>query len=220
MAQSNYNIPNDSAPAVRAQLNSVFESIATNNSGPTAPTTTFAHQWWYDTDQDILYKRNDTDSGWIVIAEFDTDTGKFLMPAAGLTQSQVQNPSSTDFGTVSGQRLEQQTNTSFNVTGSAPKFACRAWVSFAGSAATILASGNVSSVTRVSEGAYDISFSTSMPDANYVFSAAANQNATSDPLIVGWRTNPAPTASGFRFMLQNWNSNQRDPMRCTISVFR
>ena len=107
MAQSNYNIPNESAPAVRAQLNAVFQSIATNNSGTTAPTTTFPHQWWYDTDQDILYKRNDTDSGWIVIAEFDTDTGKFLMPAAGLTQSQTQNPSSTDFGTVSGQRLAQ-----------------------------------------------------------------------------------------------------------------
>jgi hypothetical protein len=77
MAQSNYNIPNQSAPAVRTQLNAVFSSIATNNSGTTAPSTTFAYQWWYDTTTNILKMRNAANSGWIEIAAFDQGAGSF-----------------------------------------------------------------------------------------------------------------------------------------------
>jgi hypothetical protein len=108
MAQSNYNIPNDSAPAVRAQLNSVFQSIATNNSGTAAPSTTFPHQWWYDTTTNILKQRNAADSAWIDIGTFD-QTGGTFSPAgvAQLTQGEAENPASTVFGQVSGQRLAQ-----------------------------------------------------------------------------------------------------------------
>jgi hypothetical protein len=108
MTQSNYNIPNDSAPAVRAQLNAVFGSIATNNSGSSAPATTFPHQWWYDTTTNILKQRNAADSAWINIGTFDQTGGTFT-PAGTpqLTQTQAEDPASTVFGTVSGQRLAQ-----------------------------------------------------------------------------------------------------------------
>jgi hypothetical protein len=108
MAQSNYNIPNDSAPAVRAQLNAVFQSIASNNSGTAAPATTFAHQWWYDSTANILKQRNAADSAWIDIGTFDQGAGTFS-PAgvAQLTQGQAEDPASTVFGQVSGQRLAQ-----------------------------------------------------------------------------------------------------------------
>jgi len=106
MAQSNYNIPNDSAPAVRAQLNSVFQSIVSNNSGSASPATTFPHQWWYDTSTNILKQRNAADSAWINIGTFDQTGGKFR-PFGELTQGQAQDPTSTVSGTVSGQRLAQ-----------------------------------------------------------------------------------------------------------------
>lgn len=77
MSQSNYNIPNQSAPAVRAQLNSVFGSVATNNSGSAAPATTFAYQWWYDTTTNTLKMRNAANSGWISIGTFDQGSGTF-----------------------------------------------------------------------------------------------------------------------------------------------
>lgn len=48
-----------------------------------------------------------------------------------------------------------------------PAFQCRAWVNFAGLAATIRGSGNVSSVTRTAAGSYTINFTTAMADANY-----------------------------------------------------
>jgi hypothetical protein len=61
-----------------------------------------------------------------------------------------------------------------NATGTAPVFACRAWVNFNGvSTASIRSSGNVSSVTRAGVGDYTINFSTAMQDANYAISGTA-----------------------------------------------
>ena len=59
----------------------------------------------------------------------------------------------------------------FNVTGSAPVFACRAWVRFNAhdtGSPVIGGSGNVSSITDVSTGRFTVNFATSMPDLNYI----------------------------------------------------
>jgi hypothetical protein len=64
-------------------------------------------------------------------------------------------------------------------TGDAPIYGCRAWVLFDGTKDTtgaastantnrqILASGNVSSVTRTAAGTYTVNFTTAMSDANF-----------------------------------------------------
>jgi len=64
-----------------------------------------------------------------------------------------------------------------NATGSAPVFACRAWVNFDGTGTVaIRASGNVSSITDNGVGDYTVNFTTAMPDANYaVVGTAADQ---------------------------------------------
>jgi len=90
MSQSNYNIPNQSAPAVRAQLNAVFGSIATNNSGSTAPSTTFAYQWWYDTSTNLLKMRNAANSAWIDIALFDQTGGTFRILSDVASQAEAE----------------------------------------------------------------------------------------------------------------------------------
>jgi hypothetical protein len=55
-----------------------------------------------------------------------------------------------------------------NATGSAPIYACRAWVNFNGTGTVaIRASGNVSSITDNGTGDYTVNFTTAMPDANY-----------------------------------------------------
>jgi hypothetical protein len=58
-----------------------------------------------------------------------------------------------------------------HVTGSAPMYACRAWVNFDGTTTTptIRASSNMSSVVRNGTGDYTINFTTAMPDVNYSF---------------------------------------------------
>jgi hypothetical protein len=111
MSQSDYNIANDSAPAVRAKLNTVFESIATNNAGASAPSSTFPHQWWYDATTNILRQRNAADDAWIDIGQFDQTAGTFQpIGTPQLTQVQVEDDTDTTFGTVSGERLAQFRN--------------------------------------------------------------------------------------------------------------
>jgi len=90
MAQSNYTIPNDSAPAVRTQMNAVFASIATNNSGSSSPTSTFPYQWWYDTTANTLKMRNGADSGWIDIALFDQTGGTFRILTTFASQAEAE----------------------------------------------------------------------------------------------------------------------------------
>jgi hypothetical protein len=53
-------------------------------------------------------------------------------------------------------------------TGSAPIYACRAWVHFDGTGTpAIRASGNVTSITDNGTGDYTVNFTTAMPDADY-----------------------------------------------------
>lgn len=53
-------------------------------------------------------------------------------------------------------------------SGSAPLYACRAWVNFNGTGTVaIRAAGNVSSITDNGVGDYTVNFTTAMPDANY-----------------------------------------------------
>jgi hypothetical protein len=59
-------------------------------------------------------------------------------------------------------------------SGSAPSYSARAWVNFNGTGTVaIRSSGNVSSITDVGTGTYEVNFTTAMQDANYsvVFSS-------------------------------------------------
>ena len=71
-------------------------------------------------------------------------------------------------------------DTDFNVGGTAPKFAVRAWVNFDGTGA-IQASGNVASVTRHSIGDYTITFTTAMEDADYAIMGFCNNSVNTVP---------------------------------------
>jgi hypothetical protein len=81
--------------------------------------------------------------------------------------SQVQNSIVTD-GKLSLTANSAPIKTALNASGSAPIYACRAWVNFNGTGTVaIRASGNVSSITDNGTGNYTVNFTTAMPDANY-----------------------------------------------------
>lgn len=66
----------------------------------------------------------------------------------------------------------------FNASGSAPIYACRAWVNFNGTGTVaIRASGNVSSITDNGAGDYTVNFTTAMPDTNYAAVVHRHQGA-------------------------------------------
>ena len=71
MAQHDYNIANATFPNTRSDINNALSAVASNNSGTAAPSTTFANQWFYETDTNLLQIRNEDNDAYITIAELD-----------------------------------------------------------------------------------------------------------------------------------------------------
>jgi len=65
MAQHDYVIDNSTGANVRADINNVLQAIASNNSGSSAPSSTFALQFYADTTNNILKLRNAANDGFI-----------------------------------------------------------------------------------------------------------------------------------------------------------
>jgi hypothetical protein len=91
---------------------------------------------------------------------------------------------------LTGDVAAARITSALNATGSAPMYACRAWVNFNGTGTVaIRASGNVSSITDNGVGEYTINFTTAMPDANY--SAQINSdhgNTTGISSVIAFNT--------------------------------
>jgi hypothetical protein len=68
MAQHDYDVANADGLTVRGDLNAVLAAIVSNNSGASAPPTTFANMWWFDTSADVLYQRDEANTAWITVA--------------------------------------------------------------------------------------------------------------------------------------------------------
>ena len=71
MAQHDYSIANQTFPNTRTDLNNVLSAISSNNSGTSAPSTTFANQFWYDTSTNKFYIRNEDNDANIQLFELD-----------------------------------------------------------------------------------------------------------------------------------------------------
>ena len=65
MAQHDYVIDNSTGANVRTDINNVLQAIASNNSGSSAPSTTYATQFFADTNDSILKLRNTANSGYV-----------------------------------------------------------------------------------------------------------------------------------------------------------
>lgn len=99
MAQHDYVIANDTAANVRADINSALQAIASNNSGATAPSTTYANQWWYDTSTDTLKIRSEANDAWISVAVLDQTNDVFLPIIAGTSITGMASQAVAEAGT-------------------------------------------------------------------------------------------------------------------------
>ena len=94
-------------------------------------------------------------------------TSVSAIPAANLTGGVAAS-------LLTGDVAAAQITGALNASGSAPIYACRAWVSFVGTGTIyILASGNVSSLTDLGVGQYQINFTTAMQDNSYAINVSA-----------------------------------------------
>lgn len=73
MAQAtDYNLANQSGANFRSELNTILAAVVSQNSGSSAPTTTYAYQLWIDTGASpnpLLKIRNAANSAWITIGD-------------------------------------------------------------------------------------------------------------------------------------------------------
>jgi len=105
----------------------------------------------------IALSGNASGTGTLTLAAPNTNTDRtFNLPdASGTVLTDVSD-------------ITAQVKTATNASGSAPVYACRAWVNFSGTGTVaIRASGNVSSITDNGTGEYTVNFTTAMPDGNY-----------------------------------------------------
>ena len=101
MAQHDYIIANDTAANVRADINNALAAIASQNSGASAPSTTYANMIWYDSANNLLKMRDEADAVWITLGELDQAGSKFN-PSANLVDPVITGTPVEDIYALSG----------------------------------------------------------------------------------------------------------------------
>lgn len=75
MAQADGVVANDTGAAVRSDINGQLAALFTNHSGSSSPGTTYAYQFWADTNEAVLKIRNSANTDWVTLRQLD---GTFL----------------------------------------------------------------------------------------------------------------------------------------------
>jgi hypothetical protein len=108
-----------------------------------------------------------------------------------------------------------------NAPGSAPVYACRAWVNFNGTGTVaIRASGNVSSITDNGVGDYTVNFTTALPDANYAPTFSLERAGGNTGASVFVNEASAPTTTTLRIVTVNQVPQLTDSARIGVAIFR
>jgi hypothetical protein len=90
MAQHDYVIANGTGAAVRSDLNNGLAAIVSQNSGSSAPATTYAYMTWADTTAGVMKMRNGANNAWISLWELD---GTFIATDISLSAGSAAAPS-------------------------------------------------------------------------------------------------------------------------------
>ena len=111
MAQHDYNIANQTASSARTDINNALAAIVSNNSGTSAPSSTFANQWWYDTTNNKLYFRNEGNTAWIELGQLDQVNNKFFSSGtpSGAVMNFAQSTAPTGWLKANGQLISRAT---------------------------------------------------------------------------------------------------------------
>lgn len=147
----------------------------------------------------IALTPNASGTGTLTIAAPNTNTDRTLtLPdvtttLVGTDAAQTLTNKSIDASQLTGDVAAARIAGALNATGSAPIYACRAWVNFNGTNGAIRASGNVSSVTYNGTGQSTVNFTTAMQDTNYSVvcsghSAGFVRQSIAMPSYVGYAT--------------------------------
>jgi hypothetical protein len=102
MAQHDYVLDNASGAVFRADANSLAQAIATQNSGASAPGTTYPYMSWPDTTNGLLKQRNGANTAWVTIGPLDTASWGLLKASNNLSDLASAATARTNLGVVIG----------------------------------------------------------------------------------------------------------------------
>jgi len=237
MAQHDYNIGDQNGFDFLVDLNNALSAIATNNAGSSEPNTTFPHMLWFDTNNDLMKMRNQANSAWVIVAEKDGSgwtpyrQGTALDPAEDSSDPNFTNdPNAAARRGLVQQKLinlildtiPELVAAELHASGSAPMYACRAWVNFNGTGTVaIRASGNVSSITDNGVGDYTVNFTTNMEDANYCTTGSmVRQDDPPNRLGHFGVANCSITRSSVGILTGKSNGLLQDAPTVSVAIFR
>jgi len=155
-----------------------------------------------------------------------------VLTSNGTAWTSAAAPSPTIASTAEAQTGTNNTNfitplrmrEGFNASGSAPVYACRAWVNFNGTGTVeIRASGNVSSITDNGAGNYTVNFTTAFQDTDYAIMGFARWNQTTAYAgLVSTTSNGTKTVSAFQIYMTQSNSpiSGVDSSEFNVAAFR
>lgn len=112
--------------------------------------------------------------------------------------------------------------TALNASGSAPIYACRAWVNFNGTGTVaIRGSGNVSSITDNGTGNYTVNFTTAMPDTSFAAVVTGYNSSGAGLPICGQTTaNSTTTTTTYGFVCGTGPATLVDFTALNVAIFR
>ena len=130
MTQADFTIANQTFPNTRTELNTSLQALATNSAGNSAPSTTFASQWWFDSDGNQLYIRNKDNDAWVKVVTIGATSDKIdsiadsisIASTGGVTITTADNTdtltlTSTDADATSGPILNLYRNSASPADG-------------------------------------------------------------------------------------------------------
>ncbi len=121
MSQHDLEIANQGFAAFRQDLNDALQALGGLQSGADAPATTYANMFWYETDTDKLYIRNEDNDAWIEVLTFDQANDHLATIGATITLDGAGNMSLAGDLTVDTDTLVvDSTNNRVGINKSAP----------------------------------------------------------------------------------------------------
>ena len=179
MSQHDFVIANQTANSARLDINAGLQALASNNSGDSAPSTTYANMWWYETDSNLLKIRNENDSAWINVAYVDQSNSVYAVlddtklvntsgAQTGLLGGQLQSAWNAGTGTTESLVSPVQVKSAITTNLPTPKAVAEAYVTYSGSTPTQADGYGFSNVSSPSTGITSFVFSTAQTDTNYI----------------------------------------------------
>lgn len=139
------------------------------------------------------------------------DWSNYMAGLAGKANTDLSNATTLPQGILA---------TALNASGSAPMYACRAWVNFDGTTTplTIRASGNISSIVHLGTGYYEINFTIPMQDTNYVVIGTCCMDDSQSGYILSAPVGGVKTVSKINVRTDSTN-NHVDAKHVSVAIF-